>query len=128
MSACVKFAFLSSWPDIQVYCALVCKRVISCVHKADDEQQFGDAVQSKTSGQVMVFWTLVSGLCGSSHLFDPLNDFLICWRGNGAEGLVQMLAAHVRERPLLPPHRGVLHHLRLGRQPVGLDQYLLQLG
>lgn len=102
--------------------------VISSVHKADDEQEFGDTVQSKTSGQVMVLWTLVSGLCGACHLFDPLNHFLICWRGNGAEGLVQMLAAHVRERPLLPPHHGVLHHLRLWRQPVGLDQDLLQLG
>lgn len=76
----------------------------------------------------MVFWTLVSGLRGAGHLFDSLNDFLICRRGNRAQGFVQMLAAHVGERPLLPPHRGVLHHLRLWGQPVGLDQYLLQLG
>lgn len=103
------------------HCVLQCMcLVISCVHKADDEQQFGDAVQSKTSGKVMVFWTLVSRLRGSCHMFDPLNHLLICWRGNRAEGLVQMLAAHVRERPLLPPHRGVLHHFRLRRQPVGL--------
>lgn len=95
--------------------------VISCVHKADDEQQFGDAVQGKTSGQVTVFWTLVSGLCGSCHMFDPLNHFIVRRRGNRAEGLLQMLAAHVRERPLLPPHRGILHHLCLRRQPVGLE-------
>lgn len=104
------------------HCVFECMcLVISCVHKADDEQQFGDAVQSETSWQVMVFWTLVSGLRGSCHLFDPLNNFLICWRGNRAEGLIQMLATHVRERPLLPPHRGVLHHFCLRRQPVGLD-------
>ncbi len=79
--------------------------VVSCVHKADDEQQFGDAVEGEASGQVMVLWTLVSGLRGACHLFDPLNHFLIRRRGNGAECLVQVLAAHVWERPLLPPHR-----------------------
>ena len=96
--------------------------VMSCVHKADDEQQFGDAVQREASGQVMVFWTLVPGLRGAGHLFDPLNHFLVRRRGDGAERLVHMLAAQVGERPLLPPHRGVLHHLGLRRQLVGLGQ------
>lgn len=91
----------------------LCMCVISRVHKADDEQQFGDAVERDATGQVVVFWTLVSGLCGACHLFDPLNHFLIRRCGNGAERLVQMLAAHVGEGPLLPPHRGVFHHLRL---------------
>lgn len=107
-------------------CECVC--VFSCVHKADDEQQFGDTIESEASGQVMVFWTLVSGLCGARHLFDPLNHFLICRRGNGAEGLIEVLAAHVGEWPLLPPHRGVFHHLSLRRQLVGLVKNLLQLG
>ena len=102
--------------------------VFSCVHKADDEQQFGDTIESEASGQVMVFWTLVSRLRGARHLFDPLNHFLICRRGNGAEGLVEVLAAHVGEWPLLPPHRGVFHHLGLRRQLVGLVKNLLQLG
>lgn len=108
-------------------CVCVCV-VISCVHKADDEQQFGDAVQREAAGQVMVFWTLVSGLRGACHLFDPLNHFLVRRRGNRAEGFVQVLAAHVGERPLLSPHRGVLHYLGLRRQLVGLGQDLLQLG
>lgn len=98
------------------------------IHKADDEQQFGDTVQSEASGQVMVLWTLVPRLCGSCHLFDPLNHFLVRRRGDRAECLVQMLAAHVGEWPLLPPHRGVLHRFGLGRQLVGLSQYFLQLG
>lgn len=84
-----------------------CARV-SFIHKTDDEQQLGDAGQSQASWQVVVFWTLVSGLCGAGHMFDPLDHFLICWRGNRTEGLIQMLAAHVGERPLLPPDRGVL--------------------
>jgi len=95
---------------------------MSCVHEADDEQQFGDAVESEAPWQVMVLWTLVSGLRGACHLFDPLNHFLVRRRGYRAERLVQMLAAHVGERPLLPPHRGVLHRLGLRRQLVGLGQ------
>lgn len=91
------------------------RAVISYVHKADDEQQFGDTVQGEASRQVMVLWTLVSGLCGACHLFDPLNHVLICRGGNGAEGLVQMLAAHVGQRPLLSPNRRVLYYLGLWR-------------
>lgn len=103
-------------------CLCVC-----CVHKADDEQQFGHTVQSQASWQVMVFWTLVSSLRGAHHLFDPLNHFLVCRRGNRAEGLVQMLAAYVREWPLFPPDRGVLHNLGLRRELVGLRDDLFQL-
>lgn len=102
--------------------------VISCVHKADDEQQFGHAVESEAPWQVMVFWTLVPGLRGAHHLFDSLDHFLICRRGNGAERLIQVLTAHVREGSLLPPHRGVFHHLGLRGQLVRFSQNLLQLG
>lgn len=105
--------------------------VIRCVHKADDEQQFGDAVEREARGQVVVvvLGTQVSGLRGSGHVFDPLDHLLVRRRGDGAERLVQVLAAHVRERPLLPPHRGVLHcRLGLRGQLVGLGQDLLHLG
>lgn len=112
-------------PSSQEWRVHVCA-LMSCLHKADDEQQFGDAVQSEASGQV--FWTLVSRLRGAGHVFDPLDHFLICRRGNGAEGLIQMLAAHVGKRPLLAPHCGVLHHFCLWRQLVGLQEYLLQFG
>lgn len=96
------------------------------VHKADDEQQFGNAVQSQASKHVMVIWT--SRLRGARHLFDPLNHIFICRRGNRTEGFVQMLAAHVWEGPLLSPHCGVLYPLGLWRELAGLIHDLLQLG
>lgn len=129
MSACVKCTFTSWWTTVQPSSQewrVHVRALMSCLHKADDEQQFGDAVQSEASGQV--FWTLVSRLRGAGHVFDPLDHFLICRRGNGAEGFIQMLAAHVGKRPLLAPHRGVLHHFCLWRQLVSLHEYLLQLG
>lgn len=101
---------------------------VSRLHKADDEQQLGDAVEGETGRQVMVLWTLVPRLRGAGHLFDPLDDLLVSGRGHGAQRLVQVLAAHVGEGPLLPPQSGVLHPLGLRRQLVGFGQDLLQLG
>lgn len=103
---------------------------VCSVHKADDEQQLGDAVEGEAGRQVVVvvLRTLVPRLRGSGHVLDPLDDLLVGGRGHRAQRLVQVLAAHVGEGPLLPPQRGVLAHLGLGRQLVGLGQQLLQLG
>lgn len=99
--------------------AAVC--YVCCVHKADNEQQLRDAVQSQASWQMMMFWSLVSGLRGAHHLFDPLNHFLICWCSNRAESFIQMLAAHMGEWFLFPPQCGVLCHLSFWRELVSLS-------
>lgn len=114
-------------PSVCVCPVCVCV-LFSCVHKADDEQQFGDAVEGEASWQVMVLWTLVPGLRGTRHLFDPLDHLLIGRRGDGTERFIQVLAADVGEWPLLPPHGGVLHSFGLRGQLTGLAQNLLQFG
>lgn len=109
--------------------ACVCVCVLSsCVHKADDEQQFGDAVEGQASWQVMLLWALVPGLRGTRHLLDPLDHLLVRRRGNGTQRFVQVLAAQVGEGPLLPPHCGALGSFGLRGQLTGLGQNLLQFG
>lgn len=100
---------------------------VCVLHEADDEQQFGDAVQGEASGQMLMFWTLAPGLGGACHLFDPLDHLLVRGRGDGAQGLVQVLVPGVRVLPLLSSHRGVLHHFDLGGELVSL-RALLQFG